>query len=382
MRTPPRSRLRPAGRSMMHSTPTSYGRSPSARSRPTPPADGNCCSSAFSACWRRCGSFVFTAAFPFFNNVDEQYHFDLVCRYSHGDVPRGLEPCSAEAASVDRPLRQPGIRPATSGFPAEKMRSAGVGLVRRRCGPRLFRQRKERVAAARESRGRAAAVLLRGGRPLVRPGKTGRLRGRKLLYWTRFFNVPLYMLLVWLSYRLAKELVPASRFVYLGVPCVLVFLPQDIFYGLNNDVLSAPLVTLSLYLLVRLYRTEAPRPGLALGAGLAAAAAVLTKFTNAPILAIVGSSGVPQSSGCRGGRTVAQATRARGAVADGDRHPDRMLAGEELRGFGRSDGICRCEAASWTGHPNPRAISEPSDLHAPGLPALLERLDNDFLARR
>ncbi len=44
--------------------------------------------------------FVFTAAFPFFNNVDEHYHFDLVCRYSHADVPRGLDPCCAEAAAL------------------------------------------------------------------------------------------------------------------------------------------------------------------------------------------------------------------------------------------------------------------------------------------
>jgi len=44
--------------------------------------------------------FVFTAAFPFFNNVDEQYHFDLVCRYAQGDVPQGLERCSAEAVAL------------------------------------------------------------------------------------------------------------------------------------------------------------------------------------------------------------------------------------------------------------------------------------------
>src|SRR3984957_8254711 len=42
--------------------------------------------------------FVFSAAFPFFNNVDEAIHFDLVLKYSHGNVPRKLETISPESA--------------------------------------------------------------------------------------------------------------------------------------------------------------------------------------------------------------------------------------------------------------------------------------------
>ena len=42
--------------------------------------------------------FVFAAAFPFFNNVDEQAHVDLVVKYSHGNIPRGIEPFAPEAA--------------------------------------------------------------------------------------------------------------------------------------------------------------------------------------------------------------------------------------------------------------------------------------------
>ena len=96
------------------------------------------------------------------------------------------------------------------------------------------------------------------------------MEGGNPLYWARFFNVPVYIALVWLAYVFAKELLPHSKFVYLGVPFLLVFFPQDVFYGLNNDILSAPMVTLALYLLLRLYRSEAPRPGLArrrLGSG-------------------------------------------------------------------------------------------------------------------
>src|SRR5689334_14148762 len=42
--------------------------------------------------------FIYSAAFPFFNNVDEVAHFDLVIKYSHGHIPRGLEPISPESA--------------------------------------------------------------------------------------------------------------------------------------------------------------------------------------------------------------------------------------------------------------------------------------------
>src|SRR5256885_4181086 len=42
--------------------------------------------------------FAFAAAFPFFNNVDEQAHVDLVIKYAHGRPPRSIEPFSTEAA--------------------------------------------------------------------------------------------------------------------------------------------------------------------------------------------------------------------------------------------------------------------------------------------
>src|SRR2546429_4077509 len=42
--------------------------------------------------------FVFAAAFPFFNNVDEQAHVDLAIKYSHGNIPREIEPFAPEAA--------------------------------------------------------------------------------------------------------------------------------------------------------------------------------------------------------------------------------------------------------------------------------------------
>src|SRR5438309_11387536 len=41
---------------------------------------------------------MFSAAFPFFNNVDEQAHVDLVMKYARGQVPRDLGRYSSESA--------------------------------------------------------------------------------------------------------------------------------------------------------------------------------------------------------------------------------------------------------------------------------------------
>ncbi len=42
--------------------------------------------------------FIFSAAFPFFNNVDEQAQVDLVMKYARGHVPRNLGHYSSESA--------------------------------------------------------------------------------------------------------------------------------------------------------------------------------------------------------------------------------------------------------------------------------------------
>jgi hypothetical protein len=229
---------------------------------------------------------VFTAGFPFFNSVDESIHFDLVCKYSHGELPRGLDRFCAEAA------------PLIALYGSPEYFTFRRDLPSREVGPPVWRYPpRERARVLRQytdtwlGRPNYESIQMPLYYALVGTwynlGKALGMEGGNLLYWARFFNVPVYIALVWLAYVFAKELLPHAKFVYLGVPFLLVFFPQDVFYGLNNDILSAPMVTLALYLLLRLYRSEAPRPGLALGAGLAVAAAVLTKFANAPVVVVL-----------------------------------------------------------------------------------------------
>src|SRR5438034_10325751 len=35
--------------------------------------------------------FILSAAFPFFSNIDEDLHFDLITQYSHAQVPRSFD---------------------------------------------------------------------------------------------------------------------------------------------------------------------------------------------------------------------------------------------------------------------------------------------------
>jgi hypothetical protein len=230
---------------------------------------------------------LFTLAYPFFDNVDEQEHFDLVCKYSHGELPRGLEPFSAEAAGFMALYHSPEYCWRLEDYPGGKTPPPVWSLPaaeRAKMVPELTEgfQRKVNFESAQMPLYYVAVGAW------YNLGKLLGLEGGNLLYWTRFLNLPAYFAVVWLAYLFAKELLPGSPFVYLGAAAILAVFPQDIFYCLSNDVFSAPFATLSLYLLLRLYRSEAPRPGLALCAGLSAAAAVLSKFINPPLLLVVG----------------------------------------------------------------------------------------------
>jgi len=44
--------------------------------------------------------FIYSGAFPFFTNMDEQYHFDLVMKYSQGHIPKSLENLSQQSVEL------------------------------------------------------------------------------------------------------------------------------------------------------------------------------------------------------------------------------------------------------------------------------------------
>jgi hypothetical protein len=231
--------------------------------------------------------FVFSAAFPFFNNVDEQIHFDLAVKYAQGRLPRSLEPISTETVPyaalfgspefVGVPTNQPGGR-----FP-----------------PPPWRQPLDDVRSTLAARTEAWHNVINheaSQPPLYytlagawwRLGKLLGLHDGPLLYWLRFLNIGFVIVLVWLGYAAVRLVFPEREWVRLGVPALLAFLPQTAFYSIQNDVLSPLCFGAAFIGLVKWLRADVPGVRLGVLTGLALAAAFLTKISNLPLLAVSG----------------------------------------------------------------------------------------------
>ncbi|HEX5398290.1 MAG TPA: DUF2142 domain-containing protein [Verrucomicrobiae bacterium] len=225
--------------------------------------------------------FVFSAMFPLFNNVDEQYHFDLVVKYSHGHLPAGLEPVSDEAARQLSFYGTYEYLQSPTNFPGDHF------------PPPLWTLPDEEVASMLASRDAAWGRTLNpesSQPPLYYVLAGGWWWLMKWCgfgpYGVRFLNVFLMMALVWLGYAAAREVFPKKLFIRLGVPALISSMPQTAFYSINNDVLSPLCFGAVFILMMKLFRAEIPRPGLAAAVGLTLSATFLTKSSNLPLLAV------------------------------------------------------------------------------------------------
>jgi hypothetical protein len=222
--------------------------------------------------------FVYSAAFPFFNSVDEGPHFDLVVKYSHGLVPRKMGAVSIEASNYVRLYGSSEyyLKPEQLPFksPASALEHTGeVALWG--ANPQYLNHESSQAPLYYA----AAALWMRFGQLLG-------VAGPGLLYWIRFLNVFIAAALVWLGFAAARLIFPEDRFVRLGVPVLLTALPQDFFYSIQNDVLSPLCFGIAFIGLVRWLRTDEPSARLGLYTGLSVAAAYLTKVSNLPLVAV------------------------------------------------------------------------------------------------
>src|SRR5690242_15635735 len=65
--------------------------------------------------------FIFSAAFPFFSNIDEYLHFDLIMQYSHAQVPRSFDRLKEETLNWIVPYGSPEFLISSEHFPDGKI---------------------------------------------------------------------------------------------------------------------------------------------------------------------------------------------------------------------------------------------------------------------
>ena len=226
--------------------------------------------------------YIFSAAFPFFGNVDESSHFDLVVKYSQGDVPRRMETYADESAKYFVLYGTPFYLSSDTNdeefVPQPWKYSLATQATIIRIGMPSFNQTNFECSQP-PLYYTLAGICWRASGGL-------KLDGGKRLYALRFMNIPLICFLVWLGWFTAKQVFPDRIFPRIGVPAFIAFMPQSAFYSIQNDALSPLCFGLAFVCLLRLFQAETP--GWRLGAltGLALAATFLTKMSNVPLLAV------------------------------------------------------------------------------------------------
>jgi hypothetical protein len=248
---------------------------------------------------------VYSLAFPFFNNVDEQAHADLTIKIARGYWPKQRwEGYDAES-----------IRLFTRHGSPEYLASSEVQAAEPRW--KRFRDLPPQVAASIERQHRARWSRLGNHEAHTPPiyyslaaigyraaGWVG-LVGIQRLYAARLINVPIVAIFVWLAYRFCRRWYPDRPEIRIGVPLLLAFLPQDVFYSLNTDVLSPLAYTASLMLLLEWHQSKSPSARLGMALGLTVGLTFLVRYTNCVLLLVAGILGlVKLRAMSREGRTA------------------------------------------------------------------------------
>ena len=229
--------------------------------------------------------FIFSAAFPFFSNVDEYLHFDLITQYSRGQLPHSFNRLSEEALDWIVPYASPEFLFPPEHFPNGKFPAP------------LWKQPwssiEPEIAATRVEW--SSEINFESSQPPLYYalaslwwwiGKQIGLSGIGALYWIRFLNVLLMAIVVWLGYVTARVIAPERAEVRLGVPLLLAFIPQNVFYTINNDVLSPVCFGMLFLLVLEWLRAETYPAWLGAATGLAIAATYLTKLSNLPLIGV------------------------------------------------------------------------------------------------
>jgi hypothetical protein len=201
---------------------------------------------------------IFSAAFPLFNPLDEQDHFETVHNYAKGIVP-----------GKELPLSDPEMARqfALHGSPEylisrQRLHAAHLDVPVPELPPELrdsqFQKRFNYWKTQRVTEAQSPPVYYMTAAVWFKLGVALGMKEWALAYWVRFLNSILYALFVWISYLFVNEIYPVRDFLRVGIPALLAVFPQDVFFGVNRDILSPPLAALALLSLFRAVREETP----------------------------------------------------------------------------------------------------------------------------
>ncbi len=107
------------------------------------------------------------------------------------------------------------------------------------------------------------------------------------LFVTRLFNVVAVVLLLLAAWRVARRMFQERPHLVVATVALLVLMPQDAFYTLNNNALAAAMCALALWLAHPMIAGERASPIRYAAAGLALSFSLLTKLSTAPIVVVV-----------------------------------------------------------------------------------------------
>lgn len=231
--------------------------------------------------------FIFSAAFPLFNSTDELDHFATVYEYAHG-IPPGK----------DLPLLGPDLARTLALYnsgeyltPERTLQRFRVDVPIERLPVELQRRKYQYLfnywLTQRNIEAQSPPVYYVVAAGWYKVGEALGVKGWGLPYWVRFFNVVVYALFVWVSYLFVKQVYPEREFVCVAVPALLAVLPQDVFFGMNRNILSPLLAALILLALMRSLRKERSSYFFLIAGGLLTGVAFLNDVSNAVLFGIL-----------------------------------------------------------------------------------------------
>lgn len=294
---------------------------------------------------------IFSAAFPFFNNVDEQAHVDLVMKYARGEVPRDLGHYSSESThylslygtpeyfTTPEQFNTGRFPPAKWTLPAEQREE----LINRISA---WWQTNQNHESGEPPLYYAVAGLW------LDLGRVFGITGGWLLYWVRFLNVVAGAVLVWIGFVAAKLVFAEGHFIRVSVPLLLAIWPQTTFYSIASDSLSPICFGIAFIGLLKILRADRPSLPVAMWTGLALAASCLAKTTNIALLLVAGLVLIFKIINFKASKTMPRLLASFAVLAASAALPVALWFGWNLHTFGDLTATeSKIELLGWTRKP-------------------------------